>query len=57
MCIHIYLDMYIYIYMLPPPLKDLCLFLLFAVLLRLRQSTNNVRPRATADVHIYATPP
>ena len=40
--------------MLPPaPLTDLC-FLLFAVLFRL--SLPRVRPRATADAYIYASP-
>ena len=53
---HAHTETRIYIYICYPPSRIYAV-LLFAVLLRLRQSTNDVRPRATADVYIYATPP
>ena len=53
---HTQIYIYIYIYICHPTSK-IYAFLLFAAFLRLRQSTNDVRPRATADVYIHATSP
>ena len=47
--IYMYIYIYIYIYASPPSK-------IYAVLFRLRQSTNDVRLRATAGVYIYASP-